>query len=784
MARAQLTGEWLRVAVVVASEPPHLIERLDVSFVPPFQVPASESAASQAEIVDELGDLVDRLAEAKCFSGAVLLADGEEVRLERAWGFANEASRLPNRPQTRFNVDSIGEMFTAVAIAQLADSGLLDFDDLVAEHLPDLPPALAERITIHQLLTHTSGLGHFQNDRFRDRRETLRSVSDFVALFADEPLVFEPGERYGYSTAGYVVLGAIVERVSGEEYFDYVREQIYRPAGMCESDYHQYDDADVAIGYTQHALDGPLAPGAPLRPNLEFLPPTGGPAGGGFSTVGDLHRFARALLAHELVSKELTDLMLAGKVQWSALASYGYGFEEHRFGGSVGHGGGGPGASTDFAIYPELGYTVVVLSNYDPPHARRVADFARRLIAAEGQADEGERGLGPWRSGWFRRQRALDGAAQSAAAAAMSRQLGAPVSLELSSRPRGAQKPVIRCRVTDGPSTAPASVIVKHLPQPAHGPSLALFNEWAGSAFLSQLELDPPVSPAFYGADARGGVVVVEDLGEGDSLAEVLLGSDPGRAESALLALASSLGRMHAASIRRVSEYERLRAPLGPPGGGPVIDASALATRFERGLASTGLSLGDAEDDVERAVGRITEPGPFLAYVHGDPCPDNNRLVDGRAVLIDFAAGRLGHALLDGVYGRVPFPTCWCARRLAAHVPALMESAYRSELVHGCHAAEDDASFAIEAATACAYWLIETTAVALSATPFRDFTWGVSTVGQRLALRIALFTELAEETGNYRALADVLRRLVDALGVADEQMPLYPAFGGPPPSAS
>lgn len=174
------------------------------------------------------------------------------------------------------------------------------------------------------------------------------------------------------------------------------------------------------------------------------------------------------------------------------------------------------------------------------------------------------------------------------------------------------------------------------------------------------------------------------------------------------------------------------------------------------------------------------EPGPFLAYIHGDPCPNNNRLIDGRVVLLDFAAGRLGHALLDGVYGRIPFPTCWLARRLPAHLPQLMQDSYRSELVRGCPAARDDATFTAATAAACACWLIETTIWELPRATGHDDGWGISSVGQRLAHRTARFTELAEATGDYRALAALLGRVVEGLGTADEEMALYPAFGGPP----
>lgn len=366
------------------------------------------------------------------------------------------------------------------------------------------------------------------------------------------------------------------------------------------------------------------------------------------------------------------------------------------------------------------------------------------------------------------------------AAAAMSRELGAPVRLEPAPGPLCDRKPVLRCSVASAPTTAPPTVIVKHLPRRPAQSRLGLFNEWAALRFLSQLELEPPVSPALYGGDLDEGVLVLEDLGDGDCLADVLLGSDSARAEAALVSLARTLGRMQAASIDRAADHRRIRSALGARGGEAIIEARDLASRFEGTLRAAGLSLQGADEDVEAAIDRVARPGAFLAFVHGDACPSNERLVDGEIVLLDFATAGLRHALLDGVCGRVPFPSCWCARRLPRHVPRRMEEAYRSELVLGCPAAKDDARFAGEAVAATAYWLIETTTVAISTMPFRDFVWGTSTIGQRLALRTALFAELAADSGSYLALSALLTRLVDVLGLADEEMPLYPAFGGPP----
>jgi hypothetical protein len=366
-----------------------------------------------------------------------------------------------------------------------------------------------------------------------------------------------------------------------------------------------------------------------------------------------------------------------------------------------------------------------------------------------------------------------------AAAGVMSAHLGAEIALEQVGPPRrsAGRQTVIRHRVTAGPSGAPATVMVKTA-GPA-GVTLGFFNEWAALAFLGELRLDPPVSPEFFGGDAEAGILVSEDLGEGDGLADVLLGSHAAEAERALVALARTLGRMQTAAGSRIDEYRRCRAALGPPGGAAVIPPDELAPRFFDAVRSYDIPLAGAEQDLADVIAGIVAPGPLLGFVHGDAGPGNEQIVNGRSVLVDFATAGVRHVLLDGVCGRLSFPSNWCARRLPGGVAATMEGAYRAELAAGYPEAADDTAFAAGALTACAYWLVETAAVALSAQPFHDRTWGISTVGQRLAYRTTVFTAMAETADHYRPLARALSRLVAALGLDTEEMPTYPAFGGP-----
>jgi CubicO group peptidase (beta-lactamase class C family) len=260
-------------------------------------------------------------------------------------------------------------MFTAVAILQLVEQGALSLDAKVADVLPEYPnPQVAQTVTIHQLLTHTSGLGDWsESERFPDLHDQIRGVEDYLPLFVDTPVEFEPGARFRYSNSGYIVLGLIIEQVTGQSYYDYVQTNIFEPSGMADTAAYELDASvpDLAVGYTKLAIDG-----SELDEIIDYhfaMPTRGGPSGGGFSTVEDLLRFRNALLAHWLLSPESTKLLLAGKVEIRENAQYAYGFfdrmvENQRV---VGHGGGAPGVCSSLDIYLDQGYTLVVLSNSD-----------------------------------------------------------------------------------------------------------------------------------------------------------------------------------------------------------------------------------------------------------------------------------------------------------------------------------------------------------------------------------------------------------------------------------
>jgi len=242
-----------------------------------------------------------------------------------------------------------------------------------------LPVPSAQKITIEQLLQHRSGLGDIFGPKFMDSHASIRKLSDYVPLFANKPLDFEPGADQKYSNAGFVVLGLIIEKVSGQNYYDYIRDHITKPAGMTDTASYAVDESvpNRAIGLTKRGPDGPL----PARhSNINTLPARGSSAGGGYSTAPDLLRFSQALLADKLLPKRWTDWIFTGKLDAPG----------HR---NIGVAGGSPGVNAVLEIEPP--YTVIVMSNFDPPAAMEAGAEARRLLGIGGERGPRRGGEGP-----------------------------------------------------------------------------------------------------------------------------------------------------------------------------------------------------------------------------------------------------------------------------------------------------------------------------------------------------------------------------------------------------
>ncbi len=329
---------------------------------------ASPSAPrpSPAAIARDLSATLRKLAAEDKFSGAALLAKSDAVLYERAYGYADHAFNVKNTVNTKFNLGSMGKMFTGVAILQLMQAGKLSLDDTLAKDLPNYPnKTVAKAITIRQLVTHTSGLGDFFGPQFfAANMSNFDTLESLLPLFVNKPLLFKPGTRWSYSNAGYIVLGLVIAHISGESYYDYVQRHIFDPAGMHDTG-NWPADADIpnrALGYTTMGSSGTT------RKSNIFILQRGGSAGGGYSTVHDLLRFAHALQTHKLLNAQYTAMDMHGLVPTGFPGTkYGFGMEERILNNTriVGHSGGGPGIQSVLEMYPASGYTVAIMTNYD-----------------------------------------------------------------------------------------------------------------------------------------------------------------------------------------------------------------------------------------------------------------------------------------------------------------------------------------------------------------------------------------------------------------------------------
>lgn len=356
--KSNLTGSGLNMSFPVEDQPPYYLSFIALR----PSIPAGEKL-SDKEISQELDGFLKKLGGSDVFSGAVLLARGDRVLFEKAYGEANKDFKAANNINTKFNLGSMNKMFTSIAVAQLVESGKLSFEDPLGKFMPDFPDKeAAQKIKIKHLLTHTSGLGNYFNRTFMDSsRARFRTVDDFLVLAKDEKMQFEPGTRWQYSNTGMLVLGKVIEAASGQNYYDYIRENVYRKAGMTSSDSYDLDSVNqnLAVGYEKDYTDQ----GIVFRNNIFMHVIRGGPAGGGYSTVGDLLKFARALQSGKLVGLEYVKLLTSPKPELSS-PNYGYGFILGANPSTYGHSGGFLGISSELIMFTDSDYTAVVLSNY------------------------------------------------------------------------------------------------------------------------------------------------------------------------------------------------------------------------------------------------------------------------------------------------------------------------------------------------------------------------------------------------------------------------------------
>ena len=323
--------------------------------------------------LDALASELRSWGETRDLSGAMLLTRGGARVFETSVGYADRASRTPVTPVTRFGIASVTKMFTACAVVGLVRDGLVAFETPVIDVLPPdrRPSTLLPAVTVHHLLSHTSGIADYcEEDEdspafladYADLWSQLPSYSvtrlaDFLPLFGDLVPYRPPGERFQYSNAGYVLLGLLVEQLTGRPYTDVVQQRVFEPAGMSSSGFFRLDEPvpDVAVGYRRTAPDGPW------RSNVYSIPVIGGADGGAMCTARDLDRFLRAYADGTLLGP-LRDIVLTRHADWDDGRGEGYGVHLYPD-GRYGHGGGDPGVEALVHRWPEEDVNQVVLVN-------------------------------------------------------------------------------------------------------------------------------------------------------------------------------------------------------------------------------------------------------------------------------------------------------------------------------------------------------------------------------------------------------------------------------------
>ena len=382
------SDRFTQMTFEVDAAPPHPMTRFEPRLVPrpaEFAIPR----LTEAQVVGALREKAAQHAAADKFAGAIAIAKQGKIIFSSAYGLADRDKRTANAPETRFRIGSMNKMITAVAVLQLAQAGRVKLTAPLGTYITDYPNKdVASKVTLHHLLTHTGGTGDIFGPDFEAKRLQIRTLNDYVTLYGTRGLAFEPGARWAYSNYGFLLLGVVVERVTGGSYYDYVQKHVYEPAGMASTGSQPEGEVvpNRSVGYTK-VNAGPSSAGnqASWRPNTDTLPYRGTSAGGGYSTATDLVRFAGALLTHKLLNAEYTTLLMTGKVDTPMPGSkYAYGFQDSTAGGvrSVGHGGGAPGQNGDLIIHPDSGYIIAVLSNLDPPAASALSQFASNRLPA------------------------------------------------------------------------------------------------------------------------------------------------------------------------------------------------------------------------------------------------------------------------------------------------------------------------------------------------------------------------------------------------------------------
>jgi D-alanyl-D-alanine carboxypeptidase len=367
-----------------SANPQQLAQAMLVPMDNPLYADWPKGPVTHAVLAKQIRAVLDHLVSVSDFSGCVSVFDGVETVFDECRGLAERSFQVPVDQQTKFHVASVGKMFTAVAIAQLVEAGKLSWNDTLAQRVPEYPDqATAKKVTVWELLHHTSGLGDFMVPEYFEHAQRYVNPVDYLPLIARQPKMGEPGQGLSYSNAGYVLLGRIIENASGENYFDYIQHHIFEPAKMTSSGFDSEDQIvpGLAVGYFHD--DGVFS--TQWKANWMQGVYKGSPAGGGYSTNADLLRFANALHGGKLLTSATLAKMFDDTVP-AGPGAIGAGIDERLSHGRHirGHQGGIEGTTADLEMVWETGAAVALTSNQGQSQHWLLAEQIADLLAADG----------------------------------------------------------------------------------------------------------------------------------------------------------------------------------------------------------------------------------------------------------------------------------------------------------------------------------------------------------------------------------------------------------------
>lgn len=332
------------------------------------------AAQDNAARMQRMEEVVQSYVASKQFMGTVLVARGETILLDKGYGFANLEWNIPNAPTTKFRLGSVTKQFTAASILLLEERGKLKVDDPVTKYMADAPAAW-DKVTIYHLLTHTSGIPSFTGFPDYGSTEAVATTPEkLVARFRDKPLEFQPGQGWKYDNSGYVLLGYLIEKVSGESYEKFVQENIFTPLGMKDSGY----DSNSAIILRRASGYSPSAEGPVHAGYIDMTIPFS--AGALYSTTEDLLRWEQGLFGGKVLSAaSLQEMTTPFKHDYA----FGLGVSTVKGHKLIEHGGGIEGFNTQLSYYPDDNLTVVVLGNLNGSGPGEIAPKMAALVRGE-----------------------------------------------------------------------------------------------------------------------------------------------------------------------------------------------------------------------------------------------------------------------------------------------------------------------------------------------------------------------------------------------------------------